>query len=227
MCSVVACSGQVPGQAFPFGVTLDKPRGLQSNDASQILRWGTPGWICILSLLLFSIVDQFIGVWLGEKPVLFMRILETGRDSLGAAILVAGAGVPIGYVLYQIYFYVRWNWWFAASGIWFLHGRVKDIIATINQIPIERLSMNSKWRKDFLQTSHAFSEGQVVDHKRAWYFLESLFIDYSSESEAARALYERSRYLLDILHALGTGMLASICGWLLYVAAAGYLYTSG
>jgi hypothetical protein len=206
-----------------WSAIVDRNRIVQANDASQILRWGTPGWVCILALLLFTLIDGLFSVLLGEKTILFLRIIESGKDSLGVAALVAGAGVPIGYLLYQIYFYIRWNWPFAAKGILFLHGRERDISETIVGVPIDRLSMSEIWRKEYIDSAGAFLDGRVADHKKAWYFLESLFLDYSSTSDAARLLYDRSRYLLDILHALGTGMFALICGGILYVAAILYL----
>lgn len=80
------------------------------NNGEHGSRWGIPGWSVIISLILFICFD-FIGGG-GNKILNIVKSMIDDSDILELAIcgiVVAGAGIPIGYFLYQIYFYFRWN----------------------------------------------------------------------------------------------------------------------
>ena len=82
------------------------------NDLTKLARWIIPGWISILSFLAFIIID--IGFTAPGKEKIFVslsdlfHIIPTSNDFF-TAILVAASGIPIGFSIYQFYFFLRWS----------------------------------------------------------------------------------------------------------------------
>lgn len=84
---------------------------MKENDQSRFIRWGVPGWMMILSLLGFLIIDIMFTPE-SHRNALFMYLkdfyasttITTTIAAAFAALLVAAAGVPLGFFIYQIYF---------------------------------------------------------------------------------------------------------------------------
>jgi hypothetical protein len=63
-------------------------------DARHVIRWGIPGWVFLLSILLYIFFDI-------PKYLVDLK----GKDGLsiiGLGAILAGSGVPIGYLIHQI-----------------------------------------------------------------------------------------------------------------------------
>jgi len=70
------------------------------DTARQVIRWSIPGWVFLFMLALLQILT-----WLGEgRPV--GSIIEIGIPFItpGAVAMVVTAGVPLGFILYQVYY---------------------------------------------------------------------------------------------------------------------------
>lgn len=73
------------------------------NSEMQILRWGIPGWIAVLTYIILSFsINNYDAGALKEKTNIDASLLA------GTAILTV-IGIPLGYVVYQIYFCVKWK----------------------------------------------------------------------------------------------------------------------
>ncbi|MET3658152.1 hypothetical protein [Sporosarcina psychrophila] len=74
------------------------------NSEMQIIRWGIPGWITVFtySVLVLSINDYDIYRYANENNL-------NGVYLAGLAGLFVAAGVPLGYLVYQIYFSFKWR----------------------------------------------------------------------------------------------------------------------
>ncbi|MGC9934908.1 hypothetical protein [Priestia aryabhattai] len=69
-------------------------------ESKYLIRWGIPGWVFIMWLLL-----AFITV----NPLFFKDLLLKDLvKSLGILVTLASIGVPVGYVISQFYFSVSW-----------------------------------------------------------------------------------------------------------------------
>jgi len=66
---------------------------------NQYLRWGIPGWIFIIVIVSYWVVT----------PDFNLDII-TKINFVGPVAFIVGAGIPLGFGLYQIYFGV--DWWF-------------------------------------------------------------------------------------------------------------------
>ncbi|AWX55172.1 hypothetical protein AB432_009020 [Brevibacillus brevis] len=74
------------------------------NTEFQILRWGIPGWVFLATFLMFKLAAVNFEIETLTKP------FGTNLSALaGLAAFFAALGVPIGYVLYQMYFCYKWT----------------------------------------------------------------------------------------------------------------------
>ncbi len=95
------------------------------DTARQIIRWSIPGW-CFFIFLIF-----FIGMGSGITAIFTRNFSALSITALinffpsiflnATTVLLLGfAGIPIGYIIYQVYFYLYWR------GIWTPWGFVID-----------------------------------------------------------------------------------------------------
>jgi hypothetical protein len=86
------------------------------NSEFQIIRWGIPGWISLLTYFSFKMaVYDF-------KLSAFIKSFENPTALTGVAALFVALGVPLGYLIYQVYFWFKWKFggrdaYLAADGI--------------------------------------------------------------------------------------------------------------
>jgi hypothetical protein len=76
------------------------------DSARQALRWSIPGFVFVLLVFLFDGIRSLFGIPSG----LWQAVAGDGRLLLG----IAAAGLPIGFMMYQIYFWVYWAFPFPA-----------------------------------------------------------------------------------------------------------------
>lgn len=81
------------------------------DNARQIIRWAIPGWAFLIFLFFFMMnryaISQILLGRFGNLEI--SNLLITYKDVGSGFVLILGAaGIPIGYVLYQIYF---WRYW--------------------------------------------------------------------------------------------------------------------
>jgi hypothetical protein len=81
------------------------------NAANTLVRWGTAGWSLVLEIFVWLVVVELVGARVtGKAFSLFTGAFGTSMPD--AAVLVALAvagGVPLGYLLYQVYYFLFWT----------------------------------------------------------------------------------------------------------------------
>ncbi len=192
---------------------------------SQALRWGIPGWILFVVVALLLTIDSA----LGGKTSLPAPASLLARDSFAAALLVAGAGVPVGYLLYQVYFCWRWNSRWSGKDIRIgsfevQQGRIAGIRQTLQGVGVDKKIKKPIWLGQYVAYLNRFLKGGNTDYRRAWNYMEIILLEFGTRDEASKILYERSRYLLDMLHGLGVCMWAVFCGGLFWFIAKIHFY---
>lgn len=81
----------------------------------QIIRWGIPGWLSVILLLILMAIALFIAEVLAalapslQSCVSLEVRLSAIRGAANLALPLAGAGVPFGFVIYQVYFWTYWS----------------------------------------------------------------------------------------------------------------------
>jgi len=76
------------------------------DTARQILRWAIPGWHLWLFILLFIAVRFVLS---GYILTLTDFASRNFGELLSFLTILAGLGIPIGFLIYQIYFWIYWN----------------------------------------------------------------------------------------------------------------------
>ena len=191
------------------------------SDLTKLARWIVPGWISILAFLTFVACD-IIATYPEQNEVIetlntFMGTVEA-QGALVAGLFIAAAGVPLGFLIYQIYFFFRWNSPFSRHGLLdpLISGRMGDLDRL--SAGIKSLAMNNggQWRKEWV-TSSLFEK----DHGFRWRYIELLFTEaaqWLDKKSDGATLYARHRYLHEIVHTLGAATAAVYLGFLAYVA---------
>lgn len=82
---------------------------MHKTGASQLIRWAIPGWCFFLALSCFLLIYRF---FTGINPDLINDVLQNGG---GIPIFVVGtvSAIPLGFLIYQIYFYFWWTIFYA------------------------------------------------------------------------------------------------------------------
>lgn len=198
---------------------------MRSDDLTKLARWIVPGWLTFLTFLGFVVIDVFITPK-GGTPILsydeinnFLNYLKendvsTSSEALFVAVVGVAAGVPVGFIVYQVYFFLRWNSPFSRDGfLSLIPGRKRDIQKSIQDMH-EELAFTDDWRKDIID--HVL---YWADHSFKYRYIESLFIEACQflDKGTEVSVFSRHRYLHEVVHTLGASIGA------LYVGFFGYL----
>jgi hypothetical protein len=73
------------------------------NSEFQIIRWGIPGWIFFMTIFIFKLTTVSYDV------VALLNSFTNPAVVAGFAAFFAALGVPLGYVLYQVYYGLKWR----------------------------------------------------------------------------------------------------------------------
>ena len=136
-------------------------------------------------------------------------------DPVLAALLLT-TGVPIGLIVYQLYYYLRWSSPIARRGFTAL---APGIMADLNQSLKNMgkgsaqtvLARDEPWRLFIL--SHPLYKGEHGFKAR---YLEFIFTELASEEKGGMLFYRRHRYLHEITHTLGASLMAIGGGFTAY-----------
>ena len=167
--------------------------------------------------------------WRIESALATLESQDVWKVGIGG-LFVAAAGVPVGFLLYQVYFYIRWNSPIASRGLIppLIHGRSREIDAVLDILKEYGTGesgyyLGLEWRR------RAYAE-TMSTHQSRWNYLTTIIRD-SIAGEVDRSSIEAyNRHLIDLLHGLGASMIGFILGFFLYLlergANPGYLVLS-
>ncbi|MCB9009938.1 MAG: hypothetical protein H6656_21635 [Ardenticatenaceae bacterium] len=193
-----------------------------TNDLTKLTRWIVPGWLAILAFYAFTIID--VGFYVaGNTPPMYASMQEflttmTPFNGILEAIFLAAAGVPLGFSIYQVYFFLRWNSLFSRDGLLppIIPGRMRELDQIQKDITDFELSLGVSWRNKWV--SHPFFK---ADHGFRSRYHELLFLEAVREVDTDGAgsigFHDRHLYLHEISHTLGASILAVYLGFIGYV----------
>jgi hypothetical protein len=173
----------------------------------------------MLAFIGYTAID-IIGAPIGSQKLFnsindFFKILELPSSFL-TALLVAAAAVPLGFMIYQLYFYVRWTSPFSRDGLLppFIGGTMDDLKNILRGIPAQELALGQEWRREWVKHP-AFEE----DHTFRWHYMNAFLAEIIPRLDAQNSskLHERHRYLMDLMHGLGASITAIELGFLGYL----------
>jgi hypothetical protein len=165
-----------------------------------------------LSFVIFLGLDTLSGGALTMPRALATALANASFSQTAlAALLVTAAGVPLGYLIYQVYFYIRWNSPIACQGFLppLVVGRKKDLLDTVKDITPQELALSDEWRKNLLP--------DFEDHRAAWHYLARIVMDSLLAPGVPASVYPRHEYLMAMMHSLGASFLGLCLGFAAYV----------
>jgi len=178
------------------------------NSESNVLRWGIPGWSVLLSFAIFVALDSLSG----GRGLLPQAISSLASESEAwqvafTALLVTAAGIPLGYLIYQMYFYIRWNSPVSCEGFLppLVVGRKKDLLDTLKDITLDDINLSEGWRHGLLPS--------LDDHRTAWHYLARIVMDSLLCPGIHASVYPRHEYLMSMMHSLGASFLGICLGF--------------
>ncbi|HFC09033.1 MAG TPA: hypothetical protein ENJ54_04130 [Chloroflexi bacterium] len=198
----------------------------QHTDLTKLGRWVIPGWLAVFSFFFFIAVDTFTcaqqQLCIYPDPASFLKRLSSMDPVLAALLLTTG--VPIGLIIYQLYYYLRWSSPIARRGFTAL---APGIMADLNQ-SLKNMGKGSAqtvllrdepWRLFIL--SHPLYK---AEHGFKARYLEFIFTELASEEKGGTLFYRRHRYLHEITHTLGAALMAIGAGFTAYTFLKFYRY---
>lgn len=197
------------------------------NETSKLLRWIVPGWVAILSFALFIggdlLMDPSHSLY---QPLakLIQKVMPSSQ--IPTTLVLAIAGFPIGFIIYQLYFYVRWNSPFARDGFFppLVNGRLAELKELQNGISDDSIALI--YRGPFTKNKRHWryrwvtSEAYKTDHVTRWQYLESLVTEILKKldtNSTTVSLFERYRHLSEMTHVLGAAYVAVGVGFASYL----------
>jgi len=191
------------------------------SDLTKLARWVIPGWVAILSFFGFTIIDTLF-TQPTRQPYLFQSLTDLfapmpDTNTIIAALFVAAAGVPLGFTIYQAYFFLRWNSPFSRDGLLppLLPGRLIDLEKSWKGIHPNEAAGSMEWRKMWVNDP-LFEQ----DYGFKWRYVELLFLEAAQKIDSTFegvSIYARHRYLHEIVHTLGASIGAVYIGFIGYV----------
>ena len=181
---------------------------------STFLRWGIPGWVVAISFIIFMTAD-----YVASNDSKLYETVNTAMTEgelwhfIVVGILVAGAGVPLGFLIYQLYIYARWNSPFARRGFLppFLLGRAEEM--ETYQALVDGLAAQAPWRE--VMIGHLVNPDK--DHRTLRRYIRPLLSEALVNADSTGALCKYHLRQETILHSLGTSYIAYVLGYVLYL----------
>ena len=178
----------------------------------SVLRWGIPGWVSIISFTMFALIDYFAS----NDSTIYVLINSALKEqelwrTLVAALLIAAAGIPLGFLYFQIYFYLRWNSPVSKSGLLppLIVGRAEELRLMLRDIQDEDLELGTPWRDRLLSSS--------TDHRGSWHYISQFLAEVFSTQNSSQTISDKHRYLLTTLHSLGASHIGFSFGFIFYL----------
>ncbi len=193
---------------------------MDNEDLTRLARWVIPGWVTIALFVTFlgidyklapenrNVIQQSFGI----------KTLPGVQDTLSIIALLAALSVPLGFVIYQVYYYLRWNSPFSRDGstpFFNTPGRMKEaefVLADIMAEGKDKLA-SDKWRKNWVE--HILFS---INHKFKWQYTELLLYENIFKMKNGKEILSRYRYRLEILHTIGATSVAVVISYLAYLS---------
>ncbi|MCE9647046.1 MAG: hypothetical protein K8S20_13675 [Chloroflexi bacterium] len=179
---------------------------------SQFVRWGIPGWTLAISFIIFALFDNNSKIIVNTANLF---ATQGNGDNfwalLFAGVLTIGAGIPVGYLIYQIYFYLRWVSPVSKNGFWppAIHGRMEEMNDSLREIKKLTLGFGEPWREGVIK--------DTSDHRTFWHYINPLLHEALVKIDRNDVYYRHLGYLKETLHSLGASHLGFLFGYLIYL----------
>src|SRR5215217_5779295 len=77
------------------------------DSARQVIRWSMPGWVFLFWLAVFQFIQN---ICVFSSVGTAMEHSALSQLTTGAAAVLIGSGVPLGFMIYQLYYHAYDHW---------------------------------------------------------------------------------------------------------------------
>lgn len=185
---------------------------MNHEDLTRLARWVIPGWVTITLLSIFVAIDYALSPDKSNIVRCFNRSMPELEvmDVITVTALLAALSISLGFIIYQIYYYFRWNSPFSREGsertpFFNSPGRMKESIFVLSNI--ERRNLRNDW------VDHILFD---INHKYRWMYIELFLYDILLRLPNGHDWLKRYRYRMEILHTLGASSVAIVVSFIVY-----------
>jgi len=190
----------------------------------QILRWAIPGWLVILLFLLFLAVRLVIT---GNISILQDIATKDALTLLEWEVIVGGVGIPLGYLIYQVYW---WQYWLGLPSNFVPRDKGYEILKDaridfqkVIGVPLDDTSNPTKVRTlklPFLRLRYLEEKPPRImeRYQTNWYLADYAWYHTLCQNKI-EFLEERAMFLGEVYHSLGvvrTSLVFAFFGYVLY-----------
>jgi hypothetical protein len=174
--------------------------------------WALPAWVMSIAFFVFIVIDRLVS----HSMLLMNWASETASHEIAkfalGGLAISLAGFPIGYILYQVYHYIRWSSPLANDGTHiFRFGRSIELTEIFDGVDLEKMSDLDK------SALRSIRDGANLDHRSAWRELIPFLKRGLDQSTMKDIFRSTERGLLDNYHMLGTSCLGAIFAYAIYI----------
>jgi hypothetical protein len=213
------------------------------DTARQAIRWGIPGWLFILTLFFFNFLYRFVENAKSYNFSLWLALKTYFDIGTGIVALIGVLGIPIGYIIYQIYFtYLRSissdDQYYHMECLLKGYNKSQDYQNFINDWNnLEKCEQAEEFKATFfsrffkniyrgstkiLKCIFNFKKINTIDTLRReiyekeikWSWVD---IDVLKSDPKFHDLKQRQQYLSDIYHSLGATRISIILAYLIHM----------
>lgn len=159
------------------------------NSEFQIIRWGIPGWLFFLTALIFKLTEKDFNI------ISMANSFSSPGILAGLTALFVASGVPIGYIIYQIYFAFKWKFM-----------KRKTVMKAVEGV------------QDFNE-ARCTEKGLKLWNKIEIHFDKMMSLDTDEKQISYKDLVRRHEYFnnrTSRIHGLGASALAMTAGFLIF-----------
>jgi hypothetical protein len=194
---------------------------------SELLRYGIPGWLLIVFVGGFLGVRVLAEMHLSGAPLGIGQTISLHKDDITAVtVFAAAAGLPIGFVVYQLY------WWLTEHGAPFIGLIPLDRGAAAlhsSPVPFEELiarpykgPVPARYGPTLLGFLHWEPTSQIpIPEALVWLqenkTLAQFILYLLFQKNKAEMVQQKSERLADAFHSLGAARVAVSCAFVVYL----------
>lgn len=203
------------------------------DSGRQVIRWALPGWIAFMFWTMFIAIDT---IFHGQNQPLYLTIL---RKMNSLVIPLSVASIPLGFVFYQLYYWVYWYLPFPSISNPMSNRKIIDPIDRGKQILVDligRVDFKVVFENPLIQSEPtAFKKWGPLyiksievmrDYRQNWHLSDSAwYLALSDErfKNVVDFLEKRNQMLSDIYHSLGACYQALVFSFCFYLVALGWI----
>ncbi len=205
------------------------------DSARQVIRWSMPGWVFLFWLGVFQIIQN---IFLVGSISAALEYSALSQLSTGAAAIVIGSGVPLGFLIYQLYYHAYDQWMPLSLAP---QDRGGDIIRCLpsdvqtklrayepmldtdemcepSAIPLLPLIFGPDLPRLKAQFRNRAGKKHYRKNRQVNFEVVRFYLTVISTELKSESFRQEYTNLSDIYHAIGASRMALICSFVMYVS---------